>query len=129
MSMEPQESMPTKKEDQKPHRDVYQGLHNSVQTFDKIGLFQAIDGNIVLRGRNGQRDKIFRLEDAVEKYNDTVALAQRYARYGVRGWDTLMDIAKDFKAYLKEAVKQREHLGIPIPESAKVFIEISSNTK
>lgn len=127
--MSEQEQVLSKKEDQKPKRDVYMGLHNSVQSFDAIGILQAVDGNIVLRGRNGQRDKIFRLEDAVEKYNDTMALVRRYALYGVRGWDELAEIAEDFKVRIKEAAEQRIKMHLPVPESAKVFLEIMSNTK
>lgn len=127
--MEDHEMVTSKKETTTKKADTYQGLHNSVQTFDAIGILHAVDGNIVLRGRNGQRDKIFRLEDAVEKYNDTMALVQRYARYGVRGWDTLKDIADDFKVRIKEAAEQRIKMHLPVPESARVFVEVISNTK
>ena len=113
----------TKKECAKPKADVYNSLQDSVQSFNSIGLLQAVNGNIVLRGRNGQRDKIFKLEHAVEKYHDTMATVRHYMLHGIRGWDTLADIAADFKERLKEAVKQRYKLAIPIPDSAKEFIE------
>lgn len=101
--------------------DVYEGLHNSVQSFDGIGLLEAVNGNIVLRGRNGQRDVIFPLEKAVEKYYHTVDVVHKYALYGVRGWDTLKDIADDFKAKIKEACAQRRKLQEDIPASAQLF--------
>lgn len=102
-------------------RDVYKGLHDSVQSFNGIKLLEAINGNIVLRGRNGQRDVIFPLEKAVEKYNDTMMTVSHYARYGVRGWDTLKDIADDFKARICEAVKQRRSMRLEVPQNALIF--------
>lgn len=70
-----------------------------------------------MRGRNGQRDVIIKLEDAVEKYFHTMEMVHRYALYGVRGWDTLKDIADDLKARILEAAHQRRELQIPVPES------------
>ena len=113
----------TKKEGAKPKADVYNSLQDSVQSFNSIGLLQAVNGNIVLRGRHGQRDVIFKLENAVEKYHDTMATVKKYMLHGIRGWDTLADIATDFKERLKEAVKQRYKMGLPIPDSAKDFVE------
>ena len=103
--------------------DVYDGLHSSVQSFYGIGLLEARGGDIILRGRNGQRDVLFPLEKAVTKYEDTLALVHRYALYGVRGWDTLKEIADDFKARICEAVEQRRKLNLSIPKEAEVFVE------
>ena len=107
--------------------DKYNGLHESVQSFNGIGLLEAINGNIVLRGRNGQRDVIFPLEKAVEKYKDTMLTVNQYARYGVRGWDTLLDIANDFKVRICEAVKQRRSMNMEVPENAATFEAQVSN--
>jgi hypothetical protein len=118
--------MDTVKKKTKSGADVYEDMHSSVQSFNGIGLLEAVNGNIVLRGRNGQRDVIFTLERAVEKYHDTVATVHQYARYGIRGWDTLKDIADDFKVRICEAVEQRRKMQLEIPANAAEFAAIVS---
>ncbi len=103
--------------------DAYDGLHGSTQTFGAIGLLEAVSGEIILRGRNGQRDVIFPLDKAIDKYNDTMQTVWQYARYGIKGWDTLKDIADDFKMRILEAVKQRHKLNYEISDKANDFVQ------
>lgn len=110
-----------KKEAGKPKADRYSSLQDSTQTFGGIGLLEAVNGDIVLRGRQGQRDVIFPLGKAIEKYNDTQLTVSHYFRYGIRGWDTLADIAKDFRIRILEACEQRRKLSMPIPAVALEF--------
>lgn len=102
--------------------DVYEGLHGSTQTFPGIGIMEAVNGNVVLRGRNGMRDHIFKLQDAVTKYEHALQMVHSYARYGVRGWDTLKDLADDLLARIKEAADQRIKLHEEIPQPVKDFL-------
>lgn len=110
-----------KKDSTKPKADMYASLQDSTQTFGGIGILEAVNGDIVLRGRNGQRDVIFPLSKAVEKYHDTQLTVAHYCRYGIRGWDTLADIAKDFRVRILEACEQRRKLHITIPKSVLDF--------
>lgn len=107
----------------KEKADQYEGLHNSHQTFPAIGLMEAVNGMIVLRGRHGQRDVLFTLERAIDRYYAARELVQRYFKFGVHGWDTLQELTDDLKARITEACEQRRKLNIPIPSEAAVFME------
>ena len=89
--------------------------------FPGIGLLEMRGGEIILRGRNGQRDVLFPLARAVRKYHDTLATVNAMARRAEPGWDTLMEIAQDFKARIIEAVKYRMDKNEPIPKEAAEF--------
>lgn len=116
----PQEATPLEIKEvlTKPKADQYDGLHNSHQTFPGIGLLEAVQGMIVLRGRKGQRDVLFPVDKAVQKYYDTMQTVAQYAKYGVAGWDTLKDIADDLKVRIKEACEQLTKMNRPVPEEA-----------
>lgn len=97
---------------------MYDGLENAHMSFSGIGCLEAISGDVVLRGRNGQRDVLFPLERAVQRYFEWMDLTTAYARNAVEGWTEMMDIAQDFKAKICEAVAQRKKENMPIPENA-----------
>ena len=97
---------------------MYDGLADAHMSFNGIGCLEAINGDVVLRGRNGQRDVLFPLERAVERYFEWMDLTAAYARNGIKGWDEMMDLAKDFRAKICEAVAQRKHDGREVPEDA-----------
>jgi len=105
--------------------DVYAGLTNATMSFDGIKYLEALNGNIVLRGRNGQRDVIFTLEKATAKYLSWMDMVYQYAKLGVKGWDTMMDIGKDFKARICEAVYQRKKMGLKVPADAEKLAQVS----
>lgn len=102
--------------------DIYAGLSNAHMSFDGIGCLEACNGDVVLRGRNGQRDIIFPLNKAVQKYFDWMAMVHSYALHAVSGWDQMMDIAQDFKAKICEAVAQRKKEGLEVPPEAEKFV-------
>lgn len=97
---------------------MYDGLADAHMSLTGIGCLEAISGDVVLRGRHGQRDVLFKLERAADRYFEWMDLTCAYARAGVKGWDDMMDLAKDFKAKICEAVAQRQREGRPIPENA-----------
>ena len=106
---------------------MYDGLADAHMSFSGIGCLESISGDIILRGRNGQRDVLFPLERAAERYFEWMDLTAAYARNGVKGWDEMMDIAKDFKAKICEAVEQRKKLEFPIPPAAAKIAGISKD--
>ena len=97
---------------------MYDGLDNARMSFSGIGCLEAISGDVVLRGRNGQRDVLFPLERAVQRYFEWMDLTTAYLKNGVEGWSEMMDIAQDFKAKICEAVAQRKKANMPVPENA-----------
>ena len=109
--------------------DVYAGLSNAHMSFDGIGCLEACAGDIVLRGRNGQRDVIFPLEKAVRKYQDWMAMTHAYARQAINGWTQMMDIAQDFRARICEAVEQRKQMQEQVPAAALEFYERATAAK
>ena len=98
---------------------MYDGLDNAHMSFTGIGCLEAVSGDVVLRGRNGQRDVLFPLERAAQRYFEWMDLVAAYARNGVAGWDEAYDIAKDFRAKICEAVAQRKKLEFPVPPAAQ----------
>lgn len=93
----------------------------TAQSFNKFGLFEAINGNLVLRGRHGERDHIYPLERAVKKYEEQKRYAYKMWRIAMPGWDDMEEINKDFKFNILEAIKQRRSLNMPIPVEAIQF--------
>lgn len=101
--------------------DVYAGLSNVHLSFDGIAHMEAISGDIILRGRGGQRDVLFPLEKAVRKYFDWMDMVHLYASRAINGWPEMMDIAQDFKARICEAVEQRKQMQMDVPKEALQF--------
>ena len=95
---------------------------SDTQVFRKIGMFEAALGNVVLRGRRGQRDMVFPLDKAVKRYYYTISMMESMLRTGIRGWDTMKDIADELKGKIREAVAQRHQLAQPVPPDAENFI-------
>lgn len=88
----------------------------SPSSFGKIGLLEAVNGNIVLRGRHGERDHVFPLEKALQKYDETAIYAARMLKYGLPQWDEMMQINEEFKFRILEALNQRRSLNIETPK-------------
>ena len=86
------------------------------QNMNKLGMLEAVNGNVVLRGRHGERDHIYPLERAIAKYNDTLHYARKMMMTGFPNWDVMMDLNKEFKFMILEALKQRRKENMPIPQ-------------
>ena len=104
-----------------PHFSDDHKKQTSSQSFDKIGLMEAMHGDVILRGRNGERDHLIPLDKAIEKYYTALDAVMVYLRNGQRGWDTLKDIADDLKHRILEAIEQRRKIGRPVLEDALKF--------
>lgn len=98
--------------------DVYDSMQDVHLSFDQFRYMEAVNGDIVLRGRNGGRDHLFPLEKAAAKYVNWMDLVYSYFRNGINGWDTAFEIGKEFRARICEAVEQRKKEGRDVPESA-----------
>ena len=103
-------------------KETYHGLQESTQTFPAIGMFEVSGGDVILRGRNGERDHLYPLHKAYARWKDTEHAIMAMAKHAIRGWDTLMDINRDFKAKIIEAVEQRRKLNRPIPKEVLDFV-------
>lgn len=101
--------------------DTYAGLQDSTQTFGAIGLLEATAGDVVLRGREGERDHLYPLPRAIRRYYQTLHMINALVKHGVRGWDTLMDINNELQQKILEAIKQRRSLNRGIPAEALAF--------
>lgn len=107
--------------------EVYDSFNESTQVFRGIGMFEAVAGDVILRGRHGERDHIYPLHRAISRYNETEGMIHAMARHAVRGWDTLMDINKDLKAFILEAIKQRRALNMEVGNDAVEFERLHSD--
>ena len=94
---------------------MYDGLADAHMSFNGIGCLEAVAGDVVLRGRNGQRDVLFPLERAVHRYFEWMDLTMAYCKNGIANWDQMLDIAKDFHAKILEAAEQRRKEGREVP--------------
>jgi len=108
--------------------DVYDGFADSRQSFAGIGVVEACNGDIILRGRNGQRDKLFRLSDAVDRYNSIMEFDRKLCLNGIAGWVELAEILDDFKHKICEAVAYRKKMNMEVPKNALVFVEQSTQS-
>jgi len=110
--------MSKKKENGRKPADMYPNLLDSTQTFDAVGLLEAVQGDVVLRGRHGERDHLYPLPRAIAWSRNADDIALRMCRFGIKGWDTMKDIADDLRAKVLEAIRQRRALGRPVPPAA-----------
>lgn len=101
--------------------EKYEGFGTSTQYFRHIGFLEVLCGDLVLRGRHGERDHLYPLDKAIARYVDTMRFCMKMARSGIKGWDVLKDICDDFKAKILEAVEQRRKLNRDIPQLALLF--------
>lgn len=104
-------------------------IQDSTQSFDKIGLFEVKNGDVVLRGRHGERDHVYPIDKAISRYNETQKMLFAMARHAIRGWDTLGDVVKDLRGKILEAVEQRRKLNRFIPKVALEFEQLHADTK
>lgn len=106
-----------------------QAASSSAQSYSKIGWFDVKNGDVVLRGRHGERDHIYPLHAAITRYEESQQMLFAQVRNGIRGWDTFADVIKDMRAKILEAIEQRRHLNLPIPQEALKFEQLHGDTK
>ena len=99
------------------------------QSFNKIGLFDVHNGDVVLRGRHGERDHIYPIHAAIKRYEESQQILFVQVRHGIRGWDTFADIVRDMRAKILEAIEQRRSLNLDIPPEAIKFEQLHRDSK
>lgn len=116
-----------KKRNGKPAADIYPNFLDSTQTFGAIGLLEAVQGDVILRGRHGERDHLYPLPKAIAWSRNADTMTLSMLKHGVKGWDTMKDISDDLRAKILEAINQRRALGRPIPPAAIRFEQLGGH--
>ena len=101
--------------------------YSSSQDFSKIGLLEARCGDVILCGRNGERDHVYPIIRAIDMFNKTSKHIYALAKNGIRGWDTLLDINKELKMVILEAIRQRRTVNRECPKEALDFEQLHTN--
>jgi len=101
---------------------LYEGLGNARMNDDLIGRLDVSGGDIILRGRNGERDHLYPPGRAMAMHRRLGRLVQRLVMYGVAGWDVFAELADEFGSKIMEAMEQRRKLGRELPEGSDKFI-------
>ena len=87
---------------------TYQSFGQSKQTFNQVGMFEAIDGYVILRGRRGRRDKIYPPEQAFKRLTSFYKI---YLDWTKNGFDSqcqeLRLVLQQFLAKFQESMAQR----------------------
>ena len=87
---------------------MYDDFSTSRQSFDQIRMFEAINGNIVLRGRNGRRDTIYPLQKAAKRFSRWYAIFCQWEAKGFhRQTDELQQVLEQLGHKIQQAVSQR----------------------
>lgn len=103
--------------DVRPNRKatVYKDPTKAHQSFDGIKLIQQINGNLVLRGRNGQRDMIYRLDRAYKMFYKMAVFYARLRNISPYIVSQMKDVLKDFGAKIIQAYNYRKAHNLVIP--------------
>lgn len=115
----------------KKEQKFSQNFSQSKQTFDQVRFLQAVNGNIVLRGRNGRRDQIYLLPRACMRFWRMYFIWKKWMQGGfTTQCDQLGQVLQNWGAAIQEAIIQRlsanGQLG-PIPKwcDAKFMAKLS----
>lgn len=93
----------------KKKAETYQNLSASKQRFDEIRRLQAINGDVVLRGKEGRRDKIFPLHLAVKRFSNWYKICKSWSEKGFKGQiEELKLVLEELGSKIIEAIVQRQ---------------------
>lgn len=96
-------------------QDMYTDPLKAHQSFHGIRYIQAIGGEVVLRGRDGQRDMIYPLHRAVKQFFHMGLFYERLRKVSPMLVSQFKDVIQDFGAKILQAVKIREATNEPLP--------------
>jgi len=89
-------------------KKMYADFGSSKQSFPNVRLFEAINGNLVLRGQNGERDHIYPLAKACKMF---FRMFDTYSYWMLHGFATQCDEMKpvlyELGRKIQEAVAER----------------------
>lgn len=94
---------------------IYTDPTKANQSFDGIKLIQQINGNLVLRGRNGQRDMIYRLDRAYKMFYRMAMFYAKLRKVSPYIVDQMKQVLKDFGAKIIQAYNYRKSHNMIIP--------------
>ena len=110
-------------EETKPAEPTYESVGDAHFTFRKIGMFEAKGGDVILRGRHGERDHLIPLDSALSMYYSRIAYMNKVAQYNVLAGGELKDICDEFRARICEAVDQRKKENREVPQEVQRFYD------
>lgn len=91
---------------------VFDSFGESKQTFNEVGMFQAIDGFVVLRGRRGRRDQIYPPEQAFKRLTNFFKIYLDWSRNGFdKQCQQLRLVLQQFLAKFQQSMVQRMSTG------------------
>ena len=93
----------------------YDSLGNAKQSFNGIKFIQALNGQVVIRGRQGQRDMLYPLHRAVKMFFRMGLFYQKLKKNAPAIVYQFKAVLKDFGAKILQAVKQRAAMNQPLP--------------
>lgn len=92
----------------KKQQGVYNSFGESRQSFDKVGLFEVFNGDLILRGRHGERDHVYPIHRALERFWRQLDI---YKYWQLNGFFTQCQewryVLQDFGHKVLEALAQR----------------------
>lgn len=101
-------TMQIPKQEVKKSQNMYDSFGQSRQTFPKIGMLEAINGNIVLRGRRGRRDQIYPLLLAAQRFSKWFSIWRRWQKNGFHTQNQELKLVLiEFGAKIQQAIAQR----------------------
>lgn len=93
----------------KKQAPVYENLSASKQRFDEIRRLEAINGQVVLRGKEGRRDKIFPLALAIKRFSKWYVICKSWSEKGFKDQiDELKLVLEELGSKIVEAIVQRQ---------------------
>lgn len=93
----------------KKKAQTYENLSASKQRFDQIRRLEAINGEVVLRGKEGRRDKVYPLMMAIKRFAKWYQICMSwYAKGFTTQIDQLKLVLEQLGSKIIEAIVQRE---------------------
>lgn len=90
----------------------YENFSSSKQTFDELRFIEAINGNLVLRGRNHRPDKIIPFNIAWKRFWTFYSMCCNWMNHGFKTQcEQLKQVLQEWGAKIQEAVSQRIAFG------------------
>lgn len=86
----------------------YQSMSHAKFTFDQVRRLQSINGNVVLRGKQGRRDTIYPLPTACKRFARWYPIWVRWEQKGFHVQSQQLKLVlQDLGVRIRQAVKQR----------------------
>ena len=116
--------------DVKKSADKYEDFAHSKQTFPNVRFLEAFNGDVILRGRNGQRDMVYPQHKAAQRFWRMYDMMNYWAQQGfTTQTEEGIQVLENLGAKIQEAIAQRMtgHAtdGVPAWADAKYMAKLS----